>query len=215
MRRLYFIPLLFSLAIAACSKTGSDLTRFHEDGRAKPVVAIASLIDTTSLDLPWSLSEELTSMIAEKVAKEGSIYVSVREDLSATDTPFGSDLSWVKREFPEDQFVVFLELVEHQSVSVAAQDRAKSAAPFESAMNLKTAVKMRVVDLRSTTPKIVLQELIRDSYYVPKNIVPTDYRLACWGTSDFLKSPMGLAHTQLVREIALRISDYIQLAKSR
>lgn len=212
MRRL--IPVLLTLSTIACNRSDSDLARFFEDGRAKPVVAVASVIDGTSLDLPWSLSEELTSLVVGAIAKGGSIFVNVKDGLASTDTPFTSDLSWVKREFPEDQFVVFLELVEHEVVA-ASPNKKSPAEPFESAMNLKMAVKMRVIDLRNNSPRIVLQEMVRDSYYIPKNAVPTDYRISGWGTNDFLKSPMGLAHQQLVHEISLRIRDYIQLAKSR
>ncbi len=214
MRR--FIPLLLAFAAIGCSKNSSELSRFHEDGRAKPVVAVASLIDTTSIDLPWSLSEELTTMIVDKVAQTGSIFVSAKDDLSSTDTPFGNDLSWIRREFPEDQFVVFLELVEHETIALSQEkNKNMSVNAFETAMNLKMAVKMRVVDLRSYTPKIVLQEMVRDTYYIPKNVVPVDYKVTGWGTEGFISSPMGLAHSQLVLQISSRISDYIQLAKSR
>lgn len=210
-----YIPILLTLTSIACSKSGNDLTRFYEDGRAKPIVAIASVIDATSLDLPWSLSEELTSLIVDSVSQGGKICVTAKDDLASTDTPFGNDLSWIKREFPEDQFVVFLELVEHD-VTIAESDKSKSSAtPFETAMNLNTAVKLRVVDLRSLSPKIVLQELVRNTYFIPKNAIPADYAVSGWGTQDFSRTPMGLAHQQIVHEIALRISDYIQLAKSR
>ena len=215
MRR--FLPIALSFAAIACSKNGNDLTRFHEDGRAKPVVAVTSVIDATSLDLPWSLSEELTSMIVNAVSSNGSIYVTAKEDLSVTDIPFGNDLSWIKREFPDDQFVVFLELAEHDFVAEGQDKPGKPAAPvpFETAMSLRLAIKMRVVDVRAASPKIVLQEMIRDSFFVPKNMVPVDYTVSGWGTNDFMKSPMGLAHAQIVREISSRIADYIQLAKSR
>ncbi len=210
MRR--FIPILLTLTATACSKSGNDLTRFYEDGRAKPLVAIASVIDATLVDLPWSLSEELTSMIVDGVSQGGRICVTAKDELSPSDIPFGSDLSWVKREFPDDQFVVFLELVEHD---VAAVEPKAGAIPFETAMNLNTTVKIRVVDVRSLSPKIVLQEQVRNTYFIPKNIVPTDYAVSGWGTNEFLRTPMGQAHQQLVHEITLRINDYIQLAKSR
>lgn len=213
MRR--FVPILLSFTAIACSKSGSDLTRFFEDGRAKPAVAIASLIDATSVDLPWSLSEELTSMIVANVSQGGKICVSPKDDLATTDTPFGSDLSWIKREFPEDQFVVFLELARHEIVPAEADKARMAATPFETAMNLNTAVKIRVVDLRSLSPKIVLQEMVKNTYFIPKNIVPTDYRVSGWGTDEFMKTPMGLAHQQIALEISERIADYIQLAKSR
>jgi len=212
MRR--FIPILFTLSAIACNRSDSDLARFFEDGRAKPVVAVASVIDATSLDLPWSLSEELTSLVVSAISKGGSICVLAKDGLASTDTPFSSDLSWVKREFPEDQFVVFLELVEHEIIAASSNPKVV-AEPFETAMNLKMAVKMRVIDLRNLSPRIVLQEMVRNSYYIPKNAVPTDYRVSGWGTNDFFKSPMGLAHQQLVHEISQRVCDYIQLAKSR
>lgn len=188
------------------------MTRFYEDGRAKPAIAIAPVIDATSADLPWSLSEELTSMVVEGLSQGGRIFVTPKDDLASTDTPFSNDLAWIKREFPEDQFVVFLELAEHE---IAAIEPKAASEPFETAMSLNTTVKMRVVDLRSLAPKIVLQQQVRGSYFIPKNIVPTDYSVSGWGTKEFLRTPMGQAHKQLVQEIALRINDYIQLAKSR
>jgi Tfp pilus assembly protein PilP len=214
MRRL--IPLLLILAAGSCSKNNTDLTRFHEDGRAKPAVTIASVMDATSFDASWSLSEELTSLIVQKVAQNSSVYVTSRDEFGCTENPFGKELSWIKREFNDDQFVVFLELVEHENCPVAkGKKKPLEGIPFETSMNMKSAVKMRLVDLRGSTPKIVLQEMIRDSYYIPKNTVPTDYRVATWGTNEYAGSPMSHAHSQLAQEIALRINEYVHLAKSR
>jgi hypothetical protein len=211
----YLIAVACSIALIACSKNGSDLTRFHEDGRAKPIIAVASVIDATSFDVPWSLSEEFTSMIANQVSSGGSIYVVRKDDLTYTENPFSADLSWMKREFPDKEFVVFLELVEHNNVPVAKGPKKVAEVPFETSMNLKMAVRMRVVDLRGQIPQIVLQEMVQDSYYIPKTVVPTDYTVAVWGTDDYGKSPMGIAHAEIVQEIAARISEYVHLAKSR
>jgi hypothetical protein len=120
-----------------------------------------------------------------------------------TDNPFGGDLSWMKREFQNEEFVAFLELVEHEFV------------PVKTSNNLNMAVRLRVVDLRPAQPKIVLQETIRDSYFVPNTLIPNDYSVEVWGTDAYKKSPMGIAHSMLVQEIASRISDYVLLAKSR
>lgn len=211
----YLIAFVCSLALIACSKKGNELTRFHEDGRAKPVIAVASVIDTTSLDVPWSVSEELTSLIVGRISQGGSIYVVKKDDLAYTENPFSSDLSWIKREFPENEFVVFLELVEHENVPVSKNAKKIAEVPFETSINLKMAVRLRVIDLRSSNPAIVLQEMIRDSYYIPKTDIPTDYSVVSWGTEEYGKSPMGIAHIQLIQEIATRISEYVHLAKSR
>ncbi len=209
------VPLALSLTVLSCSSTGSDMARFHEDGRAKPAVAVASMIDTTSFEAPWSLSEEFTSNIINRIAQKGTIYVSAKDDLSYTENPFTGDLSWMKFEFPDHEFAVFLELVEHDNVPVAKNKKKVAEVPFETSISLKMAAKLRVVDLRGAAPKVVLQELVRDSYFIPKTMVPTDYSTVMWGCDDYNHSPMGLAHAEFVQEIANRVSEYIHLAKSR
>jgi len=76
-------------------------------------------------------------------------------------------------------------------------------------------MRIRAVDLRGNKPKVILQELVKDSYYISKNVLHTDYDIIVWGVDEYLSSPMGLAHLSFSKEIAERISDYILLAKSR
>ncbi len=207
----YLGAVLVGLAAVSCGRNDSEVTRFHEDGRAKPRVAIASMLDTTSFDASWSLSEEITEGVMRGVGGSGEIYVHSKEESPFTENPFSTDLAWMKREFHNEEFVAFLELVEHEFIPV----KTKGVTAQEASNNLNMAVRVRVVDLRPATPKVVLQEMIRDTYFVPKSLIPTDYAVDVWGTEAFRKSPMGIAHAMLVQEIAHRISDYILLAKSR
>jgi len=210
MRKLSAV--LLGLSIISCGKGGDEMSRYHEDGRAKPVVAVASMIDTTSFECPWSISEELTSMIASQIGQSSEIFVNPKEEFAFAENPFGNDLSWIKREFNNHEFVVFLELVQHENAPVAKD---KKAAAFEVSTNINIAVRVRVLDLRSSAPKVVLQELIRSSYYVPKTLLPTDYNEVVWGSEEYRTTPMGIAHAELVQEVVSRLSDYILLAKSR
>lgn len=208
----YIPAILIALAAVSCNRNNNDqVSRFHEDGRIKPSVAIASMLDTTTFDASWSLSEELTQGVMDQIAKSGSIFVHSQEESPFTENPFGTDLSWMKREFDSEEFVVFLELVEHEFTPV----KTKGVTLQEASSNLNMAVRMRVIDLRPATPKIVLQEMVRDSYFVPKTLIPTDYSVDVWGTEGFRKTPMGIAHAQLIKDIASRVNDYIVLAKSR
>lgn len=212
--RFYKLPFLAAaLLMGGCNHSSDYMSRFHEDGRAKPVTAIASMIDTTSFDAPWSLSEEFTSSITSSLGQTGKIFVVSKEEEALAANPFGKDLSWVKREFPRQEFVVFMELVEHELVPASKQK--KESHTRDSSSNLNVAVRLRVIDVRSNEPSIVLQEIVKDSYFIPKSLIPTDYNIATWGTSEFKKSPMGIAHSSIVQEISTRISDYILLAKSR
>lgn len=208
----YIPAFLIGLAAVSCSHNNNEhMTRFHDDGRSKPSVAVASMLDSTTFDLSWSLSEELTDGIMSHIAGTGQIYVHAKEESPFTENPFGADLSWMKREFHSEEFVAFLELVEHEFTPV----KSKGVTAQEAPSNLNMAVRLRVVDLRPNSPKIVLQEMIRDSYFVPKTLIPSDYAVEIWGTENYRKSPMGVAHAQLVQNIADRIADYILLAKSR
>lgn len=212
-KTMRYLPLLMlSLLCVGCTRTNDYMTRYHEDGRAKPVAAIASMIDTASFEVPWSISEELTSMISSQIRQSGKIYVVAKEDEAFAENPFGFDLSWVKREFPDQEFAVFFELVEHEIIPVA---KSKKDAPQEISSNLNMAVRLRVIDIRGQNPKIVLQEIVRDTYFIPKTLIPDDYNMVSWGNPAFARTPMGIAHAQIARELATRISDYILLAKSR
>ncbi len=184
--------------------------RYHEDGRAKPVVALAAMIDTSLFDSPWSLSDEFTSLIYQKVAKNSSIFIQSRDDFAIAANPFTDDLSWVKREFQGEEFAVFLELAEHN-----LNPKSKKASDSESANALEMGIRIRVVDLRGSEPKIVLQEMVRDSYYIPKSLVRIDYESILWGSDGYRKTPMGIAHNRIAAAVAERISDYVLLAKSR
>jgi hypothetical protein len=209
-----YAPLfMLGLLIASCTQTNDTLTRYHEDGRSKPVVAIAPLLDTSSFDVPWSLSEEMTSSLAKHMGQSNQIFAQSREDFVVADNPFSNDLGWIKQEFQNYEFVVFTELVEHVLISLAKDKQ--TTFPQETPKSLEMAVRVRVVDLRGSSPQVVLQEMVRDSYYIPKTLIPTDYNTTVWGSQDYPKSSMGIAHTHLSQEIAHRASDYILLAKSR
>lgn len=206
--------LLAGLLAAGCTCKSCDdtATRYHDDGRSKPIAAIPVMIDTTSFDAPWSIAEEITTSVVQTISKSGSIYIQSQDDFAIAENPFGNDLSWVKREFENQEFAVFLELAEHELVP---STKSRKLEQQETSNNLNMGVRIRVVDLRTSTPKIILQEMIRDSYYIPKSLFPTDYNETAWGTEEYAKSPMGIAHAQIAQEVAARISDYILLAKSR
>jgi hypothetical protein len=208
-----YLSILFVavFAVGCCSRCkDQSSTRYHEDGRAKPVTAMPAIIDTTSFDVPWSISEELTSTIAQMISKGGQIIIQSQDDFAIASNPFGGDLSWMKREFQNQEFAVFLELVEHEFAPSS-----NNPSDREYANNLKMGIRVRVIDLRGSDPKIVLQEMIRDSYYIPKTYFPVDYNTVTWGTDDYTDSPMGTAHAKIAQEVALRVSEYILLAKSR
>ena len=88
MRYLSVLSLAVLLGGCATSYQDNLITKFHDDGRAKPVAVLPAMIDTTSFDVPWSIAEELTSIIAESIGKSGRIFIQSQEDSSLSANPF-------------------------------------------------------------------------------------------------------------------------------
>lgn len=219
---LRYLFLLFSaILLTGCQNKKSNVQtmRYHDDGRAKPIVTVAPLLDSSSYEIPWSISEELTHAIQDRLTNQGDIFVLNQEDihLSNDNNPFGTDINWIKKTFKPTEFVVFLELIEHEEVPVikTTKDSSRVSESRRRSLNMNVAMRIRIVDLRSDSPNIILQEMIRDSYYVPNSIDKTDYNIVQWGSEEYKTSPMGMAHAQFTKNIIQRINDYIMLAKSR
>jgi len=207
----YLALAIFSLLVfSSCSNnqdTNSTTSRFYDDGRARPVVAISSVIDSTSYDLTWSLSEEITFLIKSQLSNNKNLFLSstemMDENLTNTDAPFDLNVSWMKDRFDNSEFLVFLELLNHNELKK------------DNISNLEMSMRIRIVDVRSKEPKVILQECIDDNYYIAKGSIKEDYQNVIWGSSEYANSRMGLAHKQLAKEISDRISDYVALSKSR
>lgn len=217
MRKWLFL-CASSLLIFSCKNQNQKeeiTTRYHDDGRAKPVVSVIPVIDSTNYDLSWSLSEEFTSMIKSNILAKGSLYLpNINYSIPYNHHPFSNDLNWIKNSFPSNEFVVFLELIQHENDPIRKNFH-KESSIADGGMNLNMAMRIRILDLRSEKPQIVLQEVIKDSYYLSKNFVMDDYKRIQWGNKDYLTTPMGLAHGQISKDIVERINDYVTLAKSR
>lgn len=219
MSRRLIAGLLLTLAMTGCNETKHDheTSAVHQKGAdLKPVVTLVPVIDSTSNDLTWNLSDELTSSIDYqlsrcqdlKVADPAKAYAALKK-VKETQNPFSADTIWIKKAFSNEQFVVFLELVEHEEV--LRQNKKKPVDAQYCSADLNMSMRVRVFDLRGEQPKVVLQELLRDTHFVPRQFTQVNFYQAPWGSDTFSISPIGLAHSEFTKEIATRIQEYILL----
>jgi hypothetical protein len=137
---------------------------------------------------------------------------ALTKNLKDSYDPFGIDVSWAKQVFAKEQFVVFLELLEHQEVAAyKTAKNNKQAAPAD----LNMSVRIRILDLRSNRPQIVLQEIVHDSHHIPKQFSRANIDQIPWGKENYHVTPLGMAHIALTKELVSRLEDYILLAASR
>jgi len=206
-----------SLILSGCYESSDHLTIFSEARASnRPIVSFVPVIDSSKSDLNWNVSQELTKAIRERLSQKNQVYMvgeqaaaaSAEKALSAHD-PFDSDASWVRRAFPQNEFVVFMELMEHTEVPVMAKD------PQDSPALLTMSVRVRVIDVREKTPKVVLQEIVEQSHHVPRQFTKANFSQVPWGDEAFDVSPLGIAHDQLCKELATRVEDYILLAGAK
>lgn len=183
----------------------------------KPVVAIAPVINSTEEDSIWSLSDEFTYCITHQLAQKNHFSLINFDKTRATaqqptlnQNPFEQDISWLKKAFSHHGFVVFLELVEHNEV--VRQDDKQTIDSKKCSAELLMTMRIRVFDLRKNEPKVVLQELIHESHFIPRPFTRSNFQQEKWGHEMFTISPMGLAHSQFIKHICNRLEDYILLA---
>ena len=211
-----------ALMLASCHDDKSDQKTAHLSGKvsSKPMVSIVPVIDSTQNNVPWNLSDELTALVQYRLSQKNKLFLidlpkvkAQAKKLQDNNNPFGPDLSWVKSVFPKDEYVVFMELIEHEELYL--NDKKKPADTKNCAAELNLGMRIRVIDLRGEKPKVVLQELVRDSQFLPKQFTSANFYQIPWGQENFTTTPLGLAHVEFTKDIAARIEDYILLTDKK
>ena len=223
-RQLFFfisawIPL-FLLSGCGLSKTQIGDVRFHDDGRAKPIVAFVPIIDRSGSEIGWSLSEEWTDLLKNRLFKRNRFYISVPNGMSEFSfspsrrpCPFSSDVGWIQEAFESYEYVIFIEIVEYD---IHLKEKGKSLLQkISPSRELSMTARIHIFDLRGEKPEIILQEFIHKNYSIPKPSSIEASNPGRWKKWTHHVSPIGLSHAQFCKEISKRIEEYIALSKSR
>ncbi|MCH9613496.1 MAG: hypothetical protein SP1CHLAM54_04990 [Chlamydiia bacterium] len=209
--------LLLGLALVGCYNNDSNhVSKFHDDGRVKPIVAFVPIVDTSGEDFAWSLSDELTQSVYGRIVKRGNFCVipltEAKKAAGKTD-PFTENIQWIKTAFKGTEFVVFTELVEH---NIHAKEGKRSFMDkITPSCKLEMTVRLRVFDNRTDTPHVILQELLQQSHMIPDQGAITEQSSDKWKQKTYTVSPLGFSHYQLSKAIVSRVEDYITIAKSK
>lgn len=216
--------LSLSLFLVSCGATSyqNPSLKYYESGKSKPVVAVMPVLNKAEVsDVSWDLSEELSEGFNQRITDQGKVYVTPKESLAGKMQQFQnkdlfliqpSDLSGLQQ---ANEFLVFLELIEHKSVPYRRQ-HIKPIYPIDGKADSVLMMKMRVkvYDLRGEEPKVILQEIVHSNHMMPEKSPHDEENFSDWKDEGYAVSSMGRAHSRLVRDIAVQIEKYIDLAKS-
>ncbi len=219
MSRYLCASIALLAMLTSCHGNNSNSNTVSSKAQStKPKIAIAPAIDNSNGALPWNLSDEIAYSLHSLLGKKQQFLLddpqhikSVARRLQNSNDPFSGELDWVKRSFSKDDFVVFVEVLKHEE---SANLTDPSCKPQECSAHLDVVCRVVVVDIRNNTPKVILQELMQDTHFIPKQFNQYNFHQVSWGSEGFAISPMGMAHSDLFKEISSRVEEYINLAKS-
>lgn len=217
MRGLFLFLGAAALLCGGCARQYRDTALYQLSGRQKPIVAVLPIINhVENQDLKWDLSKELTDEIRKRVSDSKRVYL-LREGGSLE---FAKELSTPNpTAIPESaitnlgaaEFAVVAELIEQDEVPYShAKGAQDDSLCSDAGAILSMALRVRVIDLRRETPKLVLQEVLDHDFVIARAYMQSDYSKTPWGTEAYSRTPMGMAHARIIRELVSRIEAYIE-----
>jgi hypothetical protein len=202
-----------TLFLAGCRGGSSTTALIEMPVMTRPIVAVVPVMDKSRHELPWNVSKELTVEIRQRLSQHGRLYLMSEDQVYAMSRraserpdPFGLETDWIKKGFPQNEFVAFFELIDHKEIPLNEPELLAEESPAE----LNVSIRVRVFDLRGQEPKIVLQEIVQQSHHIPKQFTQNQ-SIVLWGDEMFDISPLGIAHEKICQELAGRVEDYILL----
>jgi hypothetical protein len=212
--------LVMAILFTGCAGRGTKVSAVHKhEQKHAAVTTVLPMASRMPSPYPWDMREEFTTLLREqlgaakniKLASEAQANQGYEQVQSAN--LFGSDLSFVKQFAPSD-FVVVTELIEHKTVPYEPYKiKPLYATTGQISDVLTILVRVRVIDMRQATPKVILQEIVPSNHQIARHTRDIDYSVLPWGTNAYRSTPVAIAHSRLARDVAERIKEYI--AKSQ
>ena len=218
-----FLLLLITLLFSSCYKfqEKNSQSAYHDSGKKKPIVSFVPVFDHAEAICEWSLSEELSDMIEQKFLHEERVFLiqdfkplSTNKEVQKNMHIFLDATDWINEVQTNSEFVVFVELLKHNLSTNNCGQHLLSTATKKS-YNLDISLRIKVVDLRRNHSKVILQEILHQSFFIPFEYTRVVYKKDPWTRAMFSLSPIGMAHIQIVKKICTQIQDYILLAKTQ
>jgi hypothetical protein len=220
MSRIFSL-LCLAILMFGCGQDNQSQVAVQEQKRParQPIVALVPMFDRAGSDLSWNIGDELTLMVREKLLQNNRIYLANAErvkhaikKLNDAHDPFLFDATWVKQAFPKQEFVVFMELFEHDEFPLLSSN--EDSFPKNSPAELKISLRVRALDIRGEQPKVALQEILQKTVSIPYQFTKVNFHRVAWDDPNFLTSPLGMVHLDLANELSDHLENYIFLARA-
>ncbi|MBI5274561.1 MAG: hypothetical protein HY860_05860 [Chlamydiales bacterium] len=211
MKKYIFFSLLAFICACQQNKIVSQ-TKYHDDGRAKPIIAICPITDSSDSSFYWSLPDEFYFQLSSNIKKDNQLYLTPANQVfvpGIQPSHLFYEQNWRSKEKYPFEYVCLLEIIEH---SFTARDTSKKEK--RSSQDLDITVRIKVIDLRkSDRPSVILQEIIHQRNFLPWQFSFINYEKVNWEKTSFYFTPLGMAHKRMTKTLVKRIEEYILLSQ--
>lgn len=218
MFQLVMSAFLILIAVGCGGPRYADYFPYHDDGTAKPKVALMPLINSSLCDLPWDFSEEISEGIYYKLMDSGWFYAVSPKEMGAGWAKrneidfFSNDFSYA-RDFSNTDFIVATELIEYsvQPCDPCTLIPKPSFDHHPSNLLMTVRLRLKIIDIRYREPKIVLYEVFKTQYAgIPGTV---NHHEVCWKGEGYCSSYCGMGHERVIRSLAKRLEEVIWSSK--
>lgn len=220
MGRLFIVLAACAAFCAGCVGQNRDTTLYHRSGCAKPIVAVLPVINNASEKLVnWDVSREMTEEIRRRVFTSQKLYLlresGSRELAEQLSVPNPVELAKIPSlKMGAAEFIVLAEVIDEKETPYGIPGASHDKPHLEEVgAVLSMAMRVRVLDVRGDQPRIILQEVLNHEQNVSRAYLNCNYEKASWGTEAYERTPIGMAHNKIARELVARIEGYIGASK--
>lgn len=219
MKRIILFLSACTALLSGCIGQNRDTTLYHRSGRAKPIVAVLPVIDSTEEKrVGWDESREMTEEIRKRVFTSQKLYLlreaGSQELAKELNVPNPKNLPKEPLEkLGAAEFVIVAELIDEKEMRYGYGGGSEKPYLEEVGAVLSLALRVRVLDIRNQQPKVILQEVLNHEQIVGRPYLNCDYEKAPWGTEAYERTPLGISHTKIARELVARVEGYVGASK--
>ncbi len=212
MRRILIAIVAMTTVLPGCARSYRDTSLYQKTGQVKPIVSVMPVINHSEANqLTWDLSREFTDEIRKRVYDSSKLYLlregGTLEYAKELNDPNPTNLPHdVKEQMGAAEYVVVAELIDQHETPYGLPNRSSHE---EVGSVLSLALRLRVIDLRREKPRVILQEVIDYDYIIAKPYLKTDYNRCAWGTEAYERTPYGMAHSKVIRDLVAHAESYI------
>lgn len=211
MKRVLLAFTAAAAFLTGCGRTNCDFVRYHDDGRQKPIVAIVPMVDLCDAKVPWDIKKEITQGVIDKLRCSGQLYVIPDQEMPK-DALKNLSPQALSQAFAGNEFVVTMELLSHEEIPYVPHQVYPIYSKNGDVKNvLALTLRLQVIDLRNNAPHIILQEVVKSNHMILDGecLEDVNYKELSWGTQGYKKTPVGVAHMRLEKDVANQVEDYV------